>query len=85
MDVRVGALGEHVAIDVRDSGPGVAAEERHRIFEPFFTTKANGTGLGLAVSRAIARANGGDIAVRASEACGALFTLSLPRALQGRP
>src|SRR5512139_3720551 len=53
-----------VAVD--DSGPGVPPELRPRIFEPFFTTKPGGTGLGLAVSRAIARAHGGDLAAEAA-------------------
>jgi len=52
---------------------------RDRLFEPFFTTKARGTGLGLAVSRAIARAHGGDVEAASSEGDGAIFTLRLPR------
>jgi signal transduction histidine kinase len=85
VDVRIGGAGAHVEVDVRDSGPGLAQAARVQIFEPFFTTKAGGTGLGLAVSRAIARANGGDIAVRETTGRGAIFTLSLPRAMEGSP
>jgi two-component system NtrC family sensor kinase len=83
VDLRIGGSGERVEVDVRDSGPGMADATRVQIFEPFFTTKANGTGLGLAVSRAIARANGGDIAMREATERGATFTLSLPRAMEG--
>lgn len=79
-----GKNGGVVEVAVRDSGPGVAPEERGRLFEPFFTTKANGTGLGLAVSRAIARAQGGDIDVRNGASGGAVFTVRLPRAPEGR-
>ncbi len=82
--VRIGASGEVVELAVADTGPGIAPEARGRIFEPFFTTKPTGTGLGLAVSRAIARAHGGDIDVRNGDAGGAVFTLRLPRAPEGR-
>jgi signal transduction histidine kinase len=67
-----------VEVAVRDSGPGVPAAARARLFEPFFTTKPAGTGLGLAVSRGIALAHGGDIDVGAAESGGAVFTLRLP-------
>jgi C4-dicarboxylate-specific signal transduction histidine kinase len=52
-----------VAIDVADNGSGVAKAVRARLFETFFTTKGeeHGTGLGLAVSREIARSMGGDL------------------------
>jgi signal transduction histidine kinase len=68
-----------VEIRVRDQGPGVPREDRLRIFDPFFTTKdpGQGTGLGLAVSRSIAQAWGGDLRLAESEA-GALFVISLP-------
>lgn len=78
--VRIGASAGTVELAVADSGPGIAPDARRRIFEPFFTTKPSGTGLGLAVCRAIARAHGGDIDVRNGEAGGAVFTLRLPRA-----
>jgi PAS domain S-box-containing protein len=66
---------------VTDNGPGVSAAAREQIFEPFFTTKAEGmgTGLGLAVSRSLARAHGGELRLEDSEA-GASFRLSLPLA-----
>jgi two-component system, NtrC family, sensor kinase len=80
VDVRVGEAGpELVEVVVSDTGPGIAPEARARLFEPFFTTKEAGTGLGLAVSRAIALAHGGDIDVRNGEPAGAIFTLRLPR------
>ncbi|HET8541875.1 MAG TPA: ATP-binding protein [Anaeromyxobacter sp.] len=84
VDVRIGLRGEeHVEVAVRDSGPGIPAEAKNRLFEPFFSTKSSGTGLGLAVSRAIALAHGGDIDVRNGEPAGAVFTLRLPRAGSG--
>lgn len=70
-----------VWLRVCDSGPGVPPAVRERLFEPFFTTKAEGmgTGLGLSVSRSIARDHGGDLVLEDSgTATGACFRLSLP-------
>ncbi|MES2959969.1 MAG: PAS domain S-box protein [Pseudomonadota bacterium] len=70
-----------VWLRVADNGPGVAAGLHERIFEPFFTTKAEGigTGLGLAVSRSLAREHGGDLALEAGgELGGAVLRLSVP-------
>lgn len=69
-----------VWLRVRDNGPGIAAELRERIFEPFFTTKVEGvgTGLGLAVSRAIARDHGGELNIQDDGGDGACFVLQLP-------
>jgi signal transduction histidine kinase len=80
-DVSVGIAEtcDAVEVAVSDSGPGIPCDARDRLFEPFFTTKTAGTGLGLAVSRAIARAHGGDIDVRNGVLGGAVFTLRLPR------
>jgi signal transduction histidine kinase len=55
------AQGKSVHVAVEDGGPGVASERAGELFEPFFTTKPDGTGLGLAMTRAIARAHGGDV------------------------
>ncbi|WP_457420543.1 PAS domain S-box protein [Roseateles sp. P5_E7] len=69
---------------VRDNGPGIAPELRERVFEPFFTTKSEGvgTGLGLAVSRSIARDHGGELTVQ-DEGDGACFCLQMP--VSGEP
>ncbi|HEX6766360.1 MAG TPA: hybrid sensor histidine kinase/response regulator [Polyangiaceae bacterium] len=71
-----------VFLEVSDSGPGVSDRDRHRIFDPFFTTKADaGTGMGLAISRAIAQELGGSLEVdRDADLGGALFRLRLPEA-----
>ncbi len=76
--VRLAARGETIEVTVEDSGPGLPAAVRARLFEPFFTTKARGTGLGLAVSRAIARAHGGELEVAPAGGGGARFALTLP-------
>lgn len=70
-----------VWLRIADNGPGVAGDLRASIFEPFFSTKNEGmgTGLGLAVSRAIARAHGGELLLEESSRLGgACFRLSLP-------
>ncbi|HEU4382870.1 MAG TPA: ATP-binding protein, partial [Anaeromyxobacteraceae bacterium] len=77
--VRVESSPEAVEVAVADDGPGIPAEARARLFEPFFTTKPSGTGLGLAVSRSIARAHGGDLALRTGDAGGAILAVRLPR------
>jgi signal transduction histidine kinase len=69
-----------VAIDVADTGPGIAPEHMAKIFEPLFTTKARGIGLGLAVSRSLATNNGGELSVVSPPGRGATFTLTLPPA-----
>ncbi len=72
--VRFEADAKHAVLHVSDRGPGVAAGID--LFEPFQTSKPDGTGLGLAVSRALARAHGGELAFSANPTT---FTLTLPR------
>jgi len=70
-----------VWLRVADNGPGVDAAHRERIFDPFFTTKREGmgTGLGLSVSRTVAREHGGDLSLeQTSPLGGASFRLSVP-------
>jgi signal transduction histidine kinase len=64
-------------IIVEDVGEGVPVEARGRLFDLFFTTKPQGTGIGLATVRRIARLHGGDVAL-ASSPRGAKFVVSLP-------
>jgi signal transduction histidine kinase len=74
--------GEWVAISVEDTGPGIPHDQQERIFEEFSrlrTDGAPGAGLGLAISRRIARLLGGDVTVESAEGVGARFTLWLPK------
>jgi two-component system sensor kinase FixL len=69
----------HVLIHVEDSGPGIAETQEEHLFEPFTTTKPDGMGLGLAISRTLARARGGDLSYsRSRRLGGACFTMRLP-------
>jgi PAS domain S-box-containing protein len=70
--------GERVAIAVEDSGGGVSAEVAPRLFEPFNTTKPEGMGLGLAISRSLLRAQGGDLSHAPGRLGGARFVIHLP-------
>ncbi len=63
---------------VCDNGPGISETLQERIFEPFFTTRAQGTGLGLAVVRAIAEAHGGSAWMSSQPGVGSTFGLRLP-------
>ncbi len=67
-----------VQVSVQDSGPGVDSATARRVFEPFFTTKPNGLGLGLAISRALIEAHGGQLWLDAASGAGASFHFTLP-------
>jgi two-component system C4-dicarboxylate transport sensor histidine kinase DctB len=69
--------GARARVRVSDNGPGVPESLKARLFEPFVTAKPSGVGLGLALSRSIARAHGGDLVLAESPA-GAAFELTLP-------
>jgi signal transduction histidine kinase len=70
-----------VVISVRDSGPGISADIVDQLFKPFFTTKAEGTGIGLALSRTIIEAHGGRLwCDNIAEPGGAIFRFTLRQA-----
>jgi signal transduction histidine kinase len=87
VSVRVEAPDEkHVVLSVRDRGVGIPADELKRIFKRFYRvpgrarSQAKGTGLGLFIVRAVARAHGGKVfAVSGGEGKGTTVTLELPR------
>ncbi len=74
-------------IHVRDTGVGIRALDLERVFEPFLqvdpvltSTTTQGVGLGLSISRELARAMLGDVTVQSKEGVGSTFTLTIPRA-----
>ena len=67
-------------ISVQDNGPGISSQESQKIFEPFYTTRSQGTGLGLAVVKSVAKAHQGNIHLLSSEGEGAHFCLEIPLA-----
>lgn len=76
--ITANANDHRVTLEVADTGPGIPRENIERVFEPLFTTKARGIGLGLAVSRTLARANGGELTATSETGKGATFRLTLP-------
>ncbi|MBV8202878.1 MAG: DUF4118 domain-containing protein [Acidobacteria bacterium] len=87
IDIAMRGEGEMIAIAVADRGRGVPAAERERIFEPFYRpaggvspdgARAGGAGLGLAIARRLALAQGGTLAYEDRPGGGSVFTLRLP-------
>jgi two-component system, sensor histidine kinase and response regulator len=85
-EVRVGCAVDNGSLEVRiaDTGVGIAAENIEDVFEPFWqaeqtaTRKTGGTGLGLSVTRKLARLLGGDVTVVSRMGAGTTFLLTLP-------
>ncbi|MDB4917890.1 MAG: ATP-binding region ATPase domain protein [Gemmatimonadetes bacterium] len=75
-----------IYVHVSDDGIGIPGDRLGSVFEPFvqvnrgFTTSSVGVGLGLAISRELARAMGGDLTAASEEGHGSVFSMSLPRA-----
>ena len=83
LEIRLHADQQLWQLTVSDSGGGIAEEHLNSVFDPFFTTKpvGDGLGLGLAVSYAIVHELGGRL-IAANRGDGAVFTLTLPIALE---
>ncbi len=67
-----------MAISFADTGVGAPKENLIRLFEPLFTTQAKGIGLGLALTKILAEAEGGTIEVESEVGKGSTFTVRLP-------
>jgi two-component system sensor histidine kinase KdpD len=88
IDVSMRGDGDLIAIAVADRGRGVAPAERERIFEPFYRpagaapdgARVGGAGLGLAIARRLAEAQGGTLTYEDRPGGGSIFTLRLPAA-----
>ena len=83
--------GSVIAIEISDTGPGIAEGDLPRVFDRFFTTRAralpeqgatrtrrDGSGLGLALVKAVAEAHGGEVSARSTPGNGATFRVTLP-------
>ncbi|MFZ5632506.1 MAG: sensor histidine kinase [Bacillota bacterium] len=89
IQITLRAGGDAVSLDVRDDGAGIAPEDQPYIFERFYRggdgqKKDRGLGLGLTISRLLARAHGGDLILLENSPGGSSFRLTLP-AVRGRP
>jgi signal transduction histidine kinase len=83
VSVQASATGEAAWIQVGDTGPGIAAEERKRIFSPFYRGRASGRfpqgmGLGLTIARDLVVAHQGHLEVESTPGEGSQFTIRLP-------
>ncbi len=78
---RTEASGDHVAIEVHDSGPGLSEFARNSLFQPTISFKKRGMGLGLSIARKCALLAGGDIRLVPGELGGAAFRVILPSAV----
>jgi signal transduction histidine kinase len=79
--IRIETEGERARVIVADQGPGLAADQQARIFEKFERLGRSGdggSGLGLYISRRLARAMGGELSVESAPGQGARFILDLP-------
>jgi signal transduction histidine kinase len=85
--MEVAVAGEKLRFSVSDTGPGIAPEDAGRLFQDFTqldassTRKFGGSGLGLALSRRLARLIGGDVTLASSVGEGSTFVLELPLVL----
>ncbi len=81
--------GGDVCFGVEDTGPGIPVQEREAVFEPFHqfchgdTAKAEGTGLGLTISRNLAELMGGTLVLAEKKGAGTRFVLRIPREASG--
>jgi two-component system, sensor histidine kinase len=84
VDVTAKVTGDRLQFAVRDTGIGISREDAERIFDPFqqadssFSRRFAGTGLGLTISRELARAMGGDLRCDSTPGEGSTFTFEVP-------
>jgi len=82
--VRLDADEKQITVDVTDTGLGIAPDEHEKVFERFYRSRdtrigtVEGTGLGLALARQVARLHGGDITLKSELNKGSTFTISVP-------
>jgi nitrogen fixation/metabolism regulation signal transduction histidine kinase len=69
----------YARVQVRDSGPGIGADDHGRVFNPYYTTKSDGTGLGLAIVERIVFDHGGQIWFETEAGMGTTFFIDIPQ------
>jgi C4-dicarboxylate-specific signal transduction histidine kinase len=69
---------DHIEVAVHDNGPGIDEAVINTIFDAFYSTKTDGMGLGLAISRSIIEAHGGQLRVESPSGSGSTFYFTLP-------
>jgi CheY-like chemotaxis protein len=72
------AVGDHVQLEISDTGRGIPLETQAKVFDPFFTTKSAGHGLGLSIVQGIVRGLGGAIHLTSTPGAGATVQILLP-------
>lgn len=70
---------DHVAVRIRDTGPGIPPDALESLFDLFFSTREGGTGLGLPIAQRIVESHGGKLTAENAEDGGAVFTIYLLR------
>lgn len=87
ISLRLGRADDDLILELADNGPGIPEAQAEAIFDPFFTTKepGEGTGLGLAVSRALMEAMSGDLRLHHSGPEGTTFHIRLRPATESQP
>ena len=83
VELSLSRTSDEVQLRVRDTGPGVSAEDAEQLFVSFWQARApgartQGTGLGLAITRQLAQLLGGDVQLESSSAAGSTFLVRLP-------
>ena len=81
LTIRTAHAGECIEVTVTDNGPGFSTAAASKLFTPFFTTKPDGVGMGLAISKSIVEAHGGQIWATSKSGEGATFHFTIPKAL----
>jgi signal transduction histidine kinase len=86
--LRADANGNHVAIHVTDTGPGISQADIAHLFDDFWQAQRNdhrGVGLGLAIAKGVVEAHGGMIWCDSAPGRGSTFSFTLPRAMANGP
>lgn len=78
IEISITKNNNNVCISIKDNGPGIPRELQDQIFDPFYTTRTQGTGLGLAVVKAVTKAHGGNIELKSKPYKGSEFILTMP-------